>query len=161
MIRYATLALCLLALPAGAALYKWTDENGKVHYSDQPPPNSVKKSETIKQQKPAASVPEAPAAPPGQEGKPTEASKTPADQEMEFRRRKVQESEEQAKAQREAQLAEEKKQECARATARVTALQTGARVSRYGPNGEQIYLSDAEIAQELIQARKVADSWCK
>jgi len=160
MIRFATLALCLLALPAWADLYKWTDENGKIHYSDQPPPSSVKKSQTIKQQKPAAGAPDVPAAPPGQEGKPTQA-KTPADQEMEFRRRKVQESEEQAKAQREAQLAEEKKQECARATARVTALQTGGRVSRYGPNGEQIYLSDAEIAQELIQARKVADSWCK
>lgn len=41
--------LCLLSLMAlsfGAAaqpLYKWVDKNGKVHYSDQPPPKEIKK----------------------------------------------------------------------------------------------------------------------
>jgi Domain of unknown function (DUF4124) len=33
-------ALC--AAPAGAALYKWTDANGRVVYSDQPPAGDVK-----------------------------------------------------------------------------------------------------------------------
>ena len=36
------LLLALLAAPAGAALYKWTDANGRVVYSDQPPPGSTK-----------------------------------------------------------------------------------------------------------------------
>ena len=39
------LLLCLasLALPAAASeLYKWTDEKGRVHYSDKPPPEGVK-----------------------------------------------------------------------------------------------------------------------
>ena len=31
-----------LSLPAMAALYKWTDANGRVVYSDQPPPGGVK-----------------------------------------------------------------------------------------------------------------------
>ena len=31
--------LALLALPAGADIYKWTDAQGKVHYGDQPPSN--------------------------------------------------------------------------------------------------------------------------
>jgi len=47
MMRYATLLVCLLAGPALADMYKWTDENGKTHYSDQPPPGTTK-SETIK-----------------------------------------------------------------------------------------------------------------
>lgn len=34
-------ALCA-AVPASAALYKWTDANGRVVYSDQPPPGDVK-----------------------------------------------------------------------------------------------------------------------
>jgi len=45
------LTLCLLAaLPAAAAdnLYRWVDETGRVHYSDQPPPprtkNAIQKS---------------------------------------------------------------------------------------------------------------------
>ncbi len=49
--------LCALALPlaAGAqSLYKWTDKNGKVHYSDQPPPQSIKKVEQPRLQ--AASI---------------------------------------------------------------------------------------------------------
>jgi hypothetical protein len=33
-------ALC--AAPVSAALYKWTDANGRVVYSDQPPPGNVK-----------------------------------------------------------------------------------------------------------------------
>lgn len=35
-----SLALC--ATSAGAAPYKWVDKDGKVHYSDQPPPGGVK-----------------------------------------------------------------------------------------------------------------------
>jgi hypothetical protein len=36
------LALCALAAPALATLYKWTDANGRVVYSDLPPPANVK-----------------------------------------------------------------------------------------------------------------------
>ncbi len=35
-------AILCAAVPAGAALYKWTDANGRVVYSDQPPPGDVK-----------------------------------------------------------------------------------------------------------------------
>ena len=31
------LLLAILALPAAAEIYKWTDAQGKVHYGDQPP----------------------------------------------------------------------------------------------------------------------------
>ena len=42
-LAYAALVLALaLAAPAGATLYKWTDANGRVVYSDQPPPGSTK-----------------------------------------------------------------------------------------------------------------------
>ncbi|HTS52640.1 MAG TPA: DUF4124 domain-containing protein [Burkholderiales bacterium] len=155
MTRYLPLALCLLILPAWAGLYKWTDENGKVHYSDQPPPGDVKKSETIKQPSPAPTAPAVAGA------KPSAAAKTPAEQEMEFRRRRLEAAEAEAKAKKDAQDAEDKKRNCERATAQVASLQRGGRVTRPGPNGEQIYLNDDEIAKELINARRSADSWCK
>ena len=44
MKRVLTLALLLAALPASAVMYKWVDQDGKVHYSDQPPPDGAKKS---------------------------------------------------------------------------------------------------------------------
>ncbi len=36
-----TLLLVLLAWPAGAEIYKWTDAQGKVHYGDHPPANTA------------------------------------------------------------------------------------------------------------------------
>jgi hypothetical protein len=161
MMRYPSLVvLCLLAAPVSADMYKWTDENGKTHYSDQPPPNAATKSETIKAAKPQVN----PAAPPppaaaGQPG--AIPPKSPNDQEMEFRKRRLQQAEMEAKTQKDAQAAEEKKRNCQRATEQVQAYERGGRITRYGPNGEQLYLSDGEIQTELNSARKAADSWCK
>src|SRR5690348_1585729 len=160
MKRYAMLTLCLLAAPAGAELFKWTDETGKVHYSDQPPPGDVKNSETLKAGKPAAPAGAATPASPG--GKPPAAvPKTVSDQEMEFRKRRLQQAEADAKAQKEAQAAEEKKRNCQRAMDQAAAYERGGRITRYGPNGEQVYLNEAEIKSELANAKKAADSWCK
>jgi len=36
--KWTVLLLVCLALPATAAVYKWVDENGEVHYGDTPPP---------------------------------------------------------------------------------------------------------------------------
>ena len=80
---------------------------------------------------------------------------------MEFRKRRLQQAENEAKAQKEAQMTEEKKRNCQRATEQVQAYERGGRITRYGPNGEQIFLSDQEIQSELSNAKKSADSWCK
>ena len=36
------IALALLSLPASAQIYKWTDANGKTHFSNVAPPQGVK-----------------------------------------------------------------------------------------------------------------------
>jgi hypothetical protein len=156
MMRFAPLALCLLALTAWADLYKWTDEDGKVHYSDQPPPSNIKKTETIKPDKQPA-----PAAAPASNAAKPAAPKSAAELEMEFRKRRLQAAEADAKAQKDAQADEEKKRNCKRAQDQVSSMQNGGRITRYGPNGEQIFLTDQEIAKELGEAKKAADSWCK
>ena len=46
MLRACLLSLLALSFSAAAqTLYKWVDQDGKVHYSDQPPPKEVKKVE--------------------------------------------------------------------------------------------------------------------
>jgi len=40
--------LVLACVAAQAELYRWVDADGKVHYSDQPPPASIKQFNTIK-----------------------------------------------------------------------------------------------------------------
>ena len=152
MLRFVPLALCVLVLPAWADLYKWTDESGNVHYSDRPPPPNVRKSEALKVGRFAA--------PSGDRTKSAEAPKSVADQEMEFRKRRLQAAEAGAKAEKDAQAEEEKKRNCKRATDQVGAMQNGGRITRYGPNGEQVFMGDEEIAKALVEAKKAADSWC-
>jgi len=152
MIRYLPLALWALVLPAWADLYKWTDDKGNVHYSDKPPEGGVKSSESMKLPKAvSAAPPQAPAT----------KAKTAAELDMDFRKRQVQAAEAQAKAQKDAEASEDRKRNCTRANAQVAQLERGGRIARPGPNGEQVYMSDEEIAKELVNARKVADSWCK
>ena len=49
--------LILFALPAHADIYKWTDENGKVHYGDQAPANPKTKTLNVKPAQPSSAVP--------------------------------------------------------------------------------------------------------
>lgn len=46
--RCLLLVLLSLALPAGAEIYRWTDAQGKVHYSDSPPPEAQAKQVKIR-----------------------------------------------------------------------------------------------------------------
>ena len=47
-LRLLLLALLIAPLPAGAEVYKWTDAQGRLHYSDSPPPEVKAKQVTIK-----------------------------------------------------------------------------------------------------------------
>ncbi len=157
------LALLTAACPAGAGLYKWIDADGKVHYSDQPPPDGAKQQE-IKTPKSAAPASVPANATPGAAA-PSQAAakgpKTPAEQEMEFRKRRVEATEAEAKRQQEAQANAEKQRNCEAARNRVKQIEAGGRVAKAGANGETVYLGDEEIAREMADARKAADSWCK
>ncbi len=79
---------------------------------------------------------------------------------MEFRKRRVEAAEAEAKKQQEAQANAERQRNCEQARNQVKQFEIGGRMAKAGPNGESIYLSDREIAQQLTEARKVADSWC-
>jgi hypothetical protein len=147
---------CLLVMPALGDLYKWTDAEGTVHYSDQPPPPNVKQPITVKPRSPAT-----PTAAPAAEGTPAAAPKTYVEQDAEFNRRRVEAAEREAAEKKAAMEAAEKMKNCEAAKTRLAGLQSGARVSRYNEKGEIVYVSDAEIAQETVRAKQAADSWCK
>jgi len=154
------------ALPAlGGQMYKWTDAEGKVHYSDQQPPTDARKQESMKPSR--SSVPIAAAAPTagpdGQSGAApaTGGARSPAEQEMEFRKRRVEAAEAEAKRHKEAQAAADKQRNCTNAKNNLAALERGGRVTRTDASGEQVFMSDAEMAAELPNARQIVDSWCK
>ncbi|HVY07220.1 MAG TPA: DUF4124 domain-containing protein [Burkholderiales bacterium] len=150
---------CLYAALAGAQMYKWTDADGKVHYSDQPPPANAKAETTIKPRKGAAQ----PAAA-GTDAKeaPAAANKTPTYQEQEaaFKKRQVEAAEKEAADKKKADEAAEKKQNCKQAKEQVANLQNGGRITKTNTKGEREYLGDAEIALELDKAKKSVSTWC-
>lgn len=157
-----SLALCV-ALPVSAQMYKWVDSNGKVHYSDKPPPGNIK-TEKLRAPPPApaAAVPAAGAAKNGAKQDAAKAEpKTPAEQEQAFRKRQADLAKAQeAEAKKEAQ-ARDKAENCRRAKAALANLQAGGRQMRVDANGERVFLDDQQIAQEAAKAQQEANAACK
>mgnify|MGYP002814610449 CR=1 FL=1 len=160
MLRYGLIALLAIAMPAAADTYKWVDETGEVHSSDQPPSANAKVKEHVKSPTPETRNAAATPAQSGRNPPATAAQKGAAEQEMEFRKRQAER--EKAEAGQQAQLAdaETKRKNCELARNNLAGLQARSRVTKYGPNGEIVYLTDEEIAAAIVDAQRVADSWC-
>jgi len=170
------LALCF-ALPASAQMYKWVDANGKVQYSDKPPPSNVK-TEKLREAPRARS---APAASETEEDTKKDAAKagpktaaegdtkkdaaktgpkTVAEQEQAFRKRKADEAKAQEKQAQEETIARDRAENCKRAKAAVANLEMGGRQTRVDDKGERIFLTDQQITQETAKARQEAAAAC-
>lgn len=146
------LAVLLAVTPVSAQkLYKWVDQAGKVHYSDQPPPANARSEKKL----------EVRSSPSGVTGSSTGTGpKSAADLDQEFRKRQLQRAENEQKLAKESESNAEKQRNCVESKNRLAALERGGRITRWGPNGEQQYLSDEEIAREVAAQRKTVDSWC-
>lgn len=141
------LVLVLLSSTVSAQVYTWRDAAGNVHYSDTPPNNlDAKKIHAGPQSSPPTS-----AAP----------ERSLAEKDMEFRKRKTESGEKQAKAEEERKKGEESKRNCADARNQLNALQSGQRMSRVNADGERIPLDDTMRTQEIEKARQAVKSWCK
>lgn len=154
-------ALVLCAAAANAQQYKWKDSRGRTVYGDIPPPG-VKAMPLSPVATPPSAAPSTPAAEAGAKAaaKPSR-SLTPAEQEMEFRRR-VKEAQETAAKQAEKDKAERDRQEnCQLAREQERTLTSGQRISRVDEKGERYYINDAQRGEELAQARRSVSQWCK
>ena len=138
-------ACAMLAAPSVAAdLYKWIDADGKVHYSDQPPPPSARSQ---------ARVPDA--LPPSD----PDAARHLAEKQAQMRKAAEAEAEQNRKSADEATAAKRKQSYCAEARGRLQALRDGMLISRYNERGEQVYLDDSARQQAQRDAEKaVADN---
>lgn len=151
--RWIALMLCGLAAAAQAQGYKWIDKDGNVHYGDRPPPG-------------ASVTPLGPPPPPVNMQSPSSAegaSKgplTPAQQELEFRRRIKEAQEAAAKADKERQAAEDKKQNCANAQEALRTLESGQRIMRVDEKGERYFISDEQRAADEARARRAVSDYC-
>ena len=156
MMRSLVFAAGLLVAGSACAQYKWTDQNGRVQYSDTPPAGVN-----------AAPMRQRSAPPPRAESSDSkddakDAKKgplTPAEQDAAFRKRQqeaAKEREKQAKAEQDNQA---KKDNCRRSQEAVRSLETG-RAMRTDAQGENYYLDEAQIAQEKSRAQQLMQEWC-
>jgi hypothetical protein len=144
MLGAAVIALSLPLVPAGAAVYKWTDAQGNTHFSDRPDELPAAQRIEVDVVPPSASPPAAPkqrdgggdAAASGEAGG---AAPLQAD----------------AEAQR---AIREKNCEIARGTRAHN--ENIDRMYRLGPDGERVFLSDEEREQVLSRSRADVEKWC-
>jgi hypothetical protein len=147
------LMLCL-ALPASAQMYKWVDSNGKVQYSDKPPPSNIK-AEKLRETAPA---PGAPAASEDKAGAKKDAAKarprSAAEEEQAFRKRQLDAAKAQEEQGQKQADARDRAENCKRAKSALASLQMGGRQVRIDEKGERVYLADEEIARETAKAQQ-------
>jgi Domain of unknown function (DUF4124) len=159
--RPATHPVCLAALGmfwlfaataghADGTVYKWVDEQGRVHYSDRPPPGQENKAETVANPyarsvtRPAAAA--APAGAPAATANAKGGTGTPAADDP---KKKVA-----------ADVAAAHAEDCGKARDAYENAVRSRRLYRTGENNERVYLTDAELDQTRLESRRLMDEAC-
>ncbi|MGE5160508.1 MAG: DUF4124 domain-containing protein [Betaproteobacteria bacterium] len=168
----AALAVALVAgtFAAGAsAQWAWKDDNGRLVYSNIPPPPSIKASQIVRQPGPSSQPARAAAPVDGEAEKPADAPaaantpnapKTYAERDAEFRKRQQERADSERKAQEEQQKTAQKAVECERSRGYLRALEDGVRITRTDAAGNRAYLDDAQRAAEMDRMRKAIRELC-
>lgn len=142
---------------AGGALaqqYKWVDKDGRVRYGDVPPPG-LKAKPLRAPSGPATPAPSAGAQEAGK--KPL----TPAEQEAEFRKRRLEAQKAQEKQAKAAEEEKARRENCSNARQQLAALEGGQRIVSVDPSsGERSFLDDTQRAGEIAKARRAVSEWC-
>jgi hypothetical protein len=169
MLRPLVLGVFLIfATGAQAQVYKCVDAGGKTTYLQSPCPSGAKSTAISRTVPPAAPQSEPDAGASGAEmadkaGKGTKASgsKSAAELEQDFRKRK--QEQEKAREKEEQKLAETQAREenCRNSRLQIINLESGARQSRIDEKGDRQYLDEAGVEREKGNARKLVADWCK
>jgi hypothetical protein len=135
---------CCASVEAG--IYQWVDEEGNVHYGDRPGAVESAEEVTVKEHKGAEQ------SPPG-EGERAQARQRLLEQ---YEKERL---EKKAATEKKKMEQAQRKRNCAIAKDR---LRTYEKSTLYdlGPDGERVYLSDAERKRALAEARADVRQWC-
>lgn len=136
---------CCIVAPAAAQAYKWKDASGKVHFSDEPPPDRKADRISIKPQ-----MPEDPAA--------AARSRDWRTQLEESGVRRQEQQDREATERRNRQVAEDR---CRAARGALDGLQRQGRVWRTGADGQREYLDDKDRPAAIQRAQERVDRECR
>ena len=144
--------LLLLALGQGAAadVYRWVDENGRVHFGDRPPVSEAAETTTIDTQN---------SPPPSPDTAPGSSDRSVARQRLLDQYQKEREAKQEAVQRKQAQE-QRREQLCLQARTDLENYQTHPVLYEMSSNGERRYLSEEERAQTIAEARQAVEHWC-
>lgn len=148
---FSALLITAISIPLAvtAGIYKWTDEDGNVHYGSQRPANVTSERMKI------------------QSGRPSQADEAPAKDET--GKKTSEENKEEKKPETTAPKAneppklsrKEKKSRCQQANKSVQTIVTRGRVRVRQEDGTTRHMTDQERSKRLAQARKNVAKYCK
>ena len=138
---FIALAILLATATVAAQVYKWVDKDGKVQYSDTPPPASATKTEAKK-------IDTAP-------------TKSLQDRAKDFDKRKIDVAEKAKKSAADQEKAAIDAANCSDARAALRTLETGRPITRTNDVGDREYLNDETREAEIAKARKSIAGFCK
>lgn len=145
-------ALLALLPPAAAQVYKWVDANGKVQFSDQPPPNA--KAQAVKIPKTSGSAPAAaPAAPAAAVPSASAAAPSGAKPRVVEAGKAEQEAENKQTAIRNCAIARDNQRQMQK-------IRQADRVRMVDGEGNKRTLNGTERQAELDKVKAEVDKWC-
>lgn len=148
------IAACTAFVPAHAETYQWKDSNGRTVISDTPQPGAGKAVRVIGGQTPTVSS-EKPAE------KTSEAPKTTAEKDLDFKKRQQEAREKAEKEAKEQKSAADKRENCERARRNLAALESNQPMTNYDDKGERKLMDDTQRQQEIERARQFMAEFCK
>jgi hypothetical protein len=139
----------LLSAGAHAELSKWVDTDGKVHYSDLPPPVDAKEKSRLR----SGSMPDS--------GSSIAPAATRSGDSANDKARKPGKKELAEKAAKQQALDEQNKANCTAAQEHLRPLQEGLRIVEFDANGERIYIDDEQRQQRIAKYQQDISQYCK
>ena len=145
---FVALAIVISTSAFADEIYKWTDDDGNVHYGDRPSgEDSEEKLQFTYNRTNAEALDNRVAAQRGAEESRQEA--------------RMQAAEQRQAAEAERVAAEEQQARCEASRAQVESMRAAPRVYREGPEGEREYLDDVQRAESIAMAETRAKEACE
>lgn len=147
--KFLLILLILASANSFAEVNKWIDDQGRVHYSDQPPPPDV-------QTKILGSASDHSASGVTATGQPTF-----VEQEAAMKRAQQADQAAAAQAAQKQAAADAFKANCNNAQQNLRSLQSGNRISDVNASGERYFLDDSQRQQRIDKAQQDISNYCK
>ena len=157
---FVALAVLLATATVAAQVYKWVDKDGKVQYSDMPPPPSVSKTDPKKLNTGANSAAPAAANTSKTTAAAANAPKSLQDRSKDADKRRIEDAEKARKDEEAQKAVKQNEERCGAATRYKGDLDSGRPIARNNDQGERTYMSDEERSTEIARIKSVMAESC-